>query len=105
MAVIQRCSVIMDQMRSVRIPEVPAKSSKIWKHHLLSWFTLEDLSLMTACLVGVLEESKELEKEDFSKLFTLVAECAGLLISISGLLLCMLSLLILQNLFGKMQIK
>ncbi|KAJ8029668.1 Serine/threonine-protein kinase ATR [Holothuria leucospilota] len=83
LAVIQRCSVIVDEMRSTQNPEVPAKSSKMWKHHLLSWFTLEELSLMTEYLVGVLEKSKELEKKDFSKLYTLVAECAGLLISIS----------------------
>ncbi|PIK55504.1 putative serine/threonine-protein kinase atr [Apostichopus japonicus] len=72
------CATIDDRVKTAR-----PQTAKEGKQHPLMWYSLEDLQQVLSVLVRTLKLQKTTDKEVFSKVFSVVADCVGLLMSTS----------------------
>lgn len=73
------CATIDDRIKTAR-----PQTAKEGKQHPLMWYSLEDLQQVLSVLVRTLKLQKTTDKEVFSRVFSVVADCGGLLMSTSG---------------------
>ncbi|XP_071844608.1 serine/threonine-protein kinase ATR-like isoform X2 [Apostichopus japonicus] len=72
------CATIDDRIKTAR-----PQTAKEGKQHPLMWYSLEDLQQVLSVLVRTLKLQKTTDKEVFSRVFSVVADCGGLLMSTS----------------------